>query len=171
MRQRVIAMASPASQTVDRRRAGDALDVTIQAQIIELVKQLRDEFGMAIIWITHDLGVVAGIADTVQVMYAGRIVERGKCREVFGDTRHPYTLGLLRSLPRLDRSHQKLIQIEGAPPDLRIESKGCPFEPRCPFRLERCRTDPPVLEQTEDGQVGHTMACWVDVREGVAQSG
>ncbi len=174
MRQRVmIAMAlscNPKLLIADEPTT--ALDVTIQAQIIELVKQLRDEFGMAIIWITHDLGVVAGLADTVQVMYAGKIVERGPVKEVFADTRHPYTLGLLRSLPRLDQSsHIKLIQIEGVPPDLRVTPKGCPFAPRCPYKLDKCWTDEPPLDSVRDARPGHTMACWVDVREGVAESG
>ena len=112
-----------------------ALDVTIQAQIIELVKQLKDEFNMAMIWITHDLGVVAGIADRIQVMYGGRIMESGSSHEVFGDSRHPYTEGLLGSLPRLDSSgEEKLTQIEGSPPDMRNEPVGCPFAPRCDVR-------------------------------------
>src|SRR5690606_8548620 len=133
MRQRVmIAMAlscNPKLLIADEPTT--ALDVTIQAQILDLVKRLRDQLGMAMIWISHDLGVVAGLADTVQVMYAGMIVERGKSRDVFGDTRHPYTLGLLKSLPRLDaRQRGKLNQIEGSPPDMRVAPKGCPFFPR-----------------------------------------
>lgn len=145
-----------------------ALDVTIQAQILELVRRLRDEIGMAMIWITHDLGIVAGLADTIQVMYAGRIVERGPVKEVFKDTRMPYTLGLLKSLPRLDRqSHEKLIQIEGSPPDMRLEPKGCPFAPRCPYRKDICVDAMPPLEAVPDAKTPeHTMACWVDVRTG-----
>jgi len=152
-----------------------ALDVTIQAQIIELVKQLKDEFNMAMIWITHDLGVVAGIADRIQVMYGGRIMESGKARNVFSDTRHPYTVGLLGSLPRLDSSgEEKLIQIEGAPPDMRTEPQGCPFAPRCEtrvnFNLEKCWTDQPPLEIVpgESGESTHVMSCWADVREEVS---
>ncbi|MCA9905134.1 MAG: ABC transporter ATP-binding protein, partial [Anaerolineae bacterium] len=123
MRQRVmIAMAlscNPKLLIADEPTT--ALDVTIQAQILDLVKRLREQFDMAIIWISHDLGVVAGLADTVQVMYGGRIVERGSSDNVFKDTRHPYTLGLLKSLPRHDQRHEeeRLTQIEGAPPDMR----------------------------------------------------
>lgn len=176
MRQRVmIAMAlscNPKLLIADEPTT--ALDVTIQAQIVELVKQLRDEFGMAIIWITHDLGVVAGVADTIQVMYGGRIMERGSVKEVFGDTRHPYTLGLLKSLPRLDRrkGSERLLQIEGSPPDMRREPVGCPFYPRCPYHIDRCLEQPP-LDSVADNKSGreHTMACWVDVREGMPQSG
>jgi len=154
-----------------------ALDVTIQAQIIELVKQLKDEFNMAMIWITHDLGVVAGIADRIQVMYGGRIMESGTASAVFGDTRHPYTEGLLGSLPRLDSSgEEKLIQIEGSPPDMRSEPKGCPFAPRCAareqFNLEKCWTERPPLETVPDHKGGeeHIMSCWADIREEVAQN-
>jgi len=142
-----------------------ALDVTIQAQILDLVRRLRDEIGMAMIWITHDLGIVAGLADTVQVMYGGKIVERGTVKEVFKDTRHPYTLGLLKSLPRLDRrgGGEKLTQIEGSPPDMRIEPVGCPFQPRCPYRIEKCAEMPP-LEPGPGSSPDHIKACWVDVR-------
>jgi oligopeptide transport system ATP-binding protein len=169
MRQRVmIAMAlscNPKLLIADEPTT--ALDVTIQAQIIELVKRLRDELRMAMIWITHDLGVVAGLADTIQVMYGGRVVERGPVKEVFGDPRHPYTLGLLRSLPRLDQNskNSKLIQIEGAPPDMRYLSQGCSFAPRCPFAIERCIPERPLLEGIKDGGNQHLAACWVDVRE------
>ena len=144
-----------------------ALDVTIQAQIIDLVKRLREEFDMAIIWISHDLGVVAGIADRIIVMYAGTIVERGLVEEVFSDTRHPYTLGLLQSLPRmdLDRRAQRLVSIEGSPPDMRNPVSGCPFVQRCPVRIDMCATDTPVLEQVPEGAKDHMMACWVDVRD------
>lgn len=168
MRQRVmIAMAlscNPKLLIADEPTT--ALDVTIQAQIVELVKRLRDEFGMAMIWITHDLGVVAGLADTIQVMYGGIIAERGPVGKVFGDTRHPYTLGLLKSLPRLDSdSHGgRLTQIEGSPPDMRNEPKGCPFVPRCPYRIERCSEVIPPLLPVPDGEPDHLMSCWVDVR-------
>jgi oligopeptide transport system ATP-binding protein len=170
MRQRVmIAMAlscNPKLLIADEPTT--ALDVTIQAQIIELVKQLKDEFGMAIIWITHDLGVVAGLADNIQVMYGGRIMERGPVKEVFGDTRHPYTLGLLRSLPRHDQRQggEKLIQIEGQPPDMRIEPTGCPFAPRCTFRVEKSwHEQPPLVPVRDATNPEHSVACWVDVRE------
>jgi oligopeptide transport system ATP-binding protein len=175
MRQRVmIAMAlscNPKLLIADEPTT--ALDVTIQAQIIELVKRLRDELRMAMIWITHDLGVVAGLADTIQVMYGGRVVERGPIREVFGDPRHPYTLGLLKSLPRLDKTskNSKLVQIEGSPPDMRYLSPGCSFAPRCPYCIERSLQERPPLEPVKDGNSQHTVACWVDVREGVTQRG
>ena len=143
-----------------------ALDVTIQAQILDLIKRLRDEFGMAIIWISHDLGVVAGVADTIQVMYGGMIVERGPVDIVFASTRHPYTLGLLSSLPRLDDDGtRRLTSIEGAPPDMRNPLTGCPFVPRCTYRRDVCETHIPPLETVPDAQTEkHTMACWVDVR-------
>ncbi|RMF80637.1 MAG: ABC transporter ATP-binding protein [Chloroflexi bacterium] len=169
MRQRVmIAMAlscDPKLLIADEPTT--ALDVTIQAQIIELVKRLKEEFGMAIIWITHDLGVVAGISDNIQVMYGGRIMERGSVEAVFGDTRHPYTLGLLESLPRLDEEsgvREKLHQIEGSPPDMRIEPVGCPFAPRCPYVLDKCWEQQPPLEPGEGSEANHLKACWVDVR-------
>jgi oligopeptide transport system ATP-binding protein len=138
-----------------------ALDVTIQAQIVELVKRLRDEIGMAIIWITHDLGVVAGLADRVMVMYAGVVVEEAPVKEAYGDPRHPYTIGLLGSLPRLDvvRS-DKLQSIEGLPPDLIDPPKGCPFQPRCAYAIEKCQTEIPPLEPVGPR---HRIACWVDV--------
>jgi len=169
MRQRaMIAMALSCNpQLLIADEPTTALDVTIQAQILDLVKRLRDKIGMAMIWITHDLGVVAGIADTLQVMYAGFIVERGPNNEVFSDTRHPYTLGLLGSLPRMDRKGVKLFSIEGAPPDLRVEPKGCPFAPRCIYRIDKCWEENPLLEPVDGGAPGHMSACWVDVREGV----
>ena len=140
-----------------------ALDVTIQAQIIELVKRLRDEFGMAIIWITHDLGVVAGLADRMMVMYAGLAVEEAPVKEVYGDPRHPYTLGLLGSLPRLDEvREEKLRSIEGLPPDLIDLPPGCPFEPRCVYAVEKCRVERPELEPVGPR---HRIACWVDVTQ------
>ncbi|MBK8024425.1 MAG: ABC transporter ATP-binding protein [Chloroflexi bacterium] len=172
MRQRVmIAMAlscNPKLLIADEPTT--ALDVTIQAQIIELVKRLRDQFGMAMIWITHDLGVVAGMADTVQVMYGGLIVERGPVTAMFTDTRHPYTLGLLKSLPRHDmrKGGEKLIQIEGAPPDMRIPPKGCPFFARCTYRLPgKCDVEMPPLVSGEGSDPQHLKACWVDVRTGM----
>lgn len=143
-----------------------ALDVTIQAQIIELVKRLRDELKMAMIWITHDLGVVAGLADTIQVMYAGRIVERGPIRAVFDSPRSAYTLGLLNSLPRVDAEGGggRLHQIEGSPPDMRIEPIGDSFAPRNPlYRTERCFTEIPPLRQVEDSVPGHLVAAWYDL--------
>ncbi|MBC7254882.1 MAG: ABC transporter ATP-binding protein, partial [Chloroflexi bacterium] len=142
-----------------------ALDVTIQAQVVDLVKELRSELGMAIIWITHDLGIVAGLAHRVQVMYAGFIVERANVHDLYANPRHPYTLGLLRSLPRLDaRTREKLTPIEGLPPDLITLPLGCPFYPRCSFRVPRCLEENPSLRPV-DGQDGHEVACWVDVTQ------
>ena len=139
-----------------------SLDVTIQAQIIELVKRLRDKLGMAIIWITHDLGVIAGLAQKVNVMYAGRIVERGTVKEIYGNPHHPYTVGLLGSLPHpnLDRD-AKLFSIRGEPPDLVGISKGCPFAPRCDYVVERCYHETPPLEMAE---TEHLVACWEQER-------
>ncbi len=173
MRQRImIAMAlscNPKLLIADEPTT--ALDVTIQAQIIELVKQLQKELGMAMIWITHDLGVVAGLADTIQVMYAGRIVERGPIKSVFQDPRSAYTLGLLRSLPRLDldSKRQRLVQIEGSPPDMRVEPVGDSFAPRNPYRTDRCWTETPPLRRTEGGVDGHLVAAWYDLREAIKQ--
>jgi oligopeptide transport system ATP-binding protein len=138
-----------------------ALDVTIQAQIVDLVKRLRDELGMAIIWITHDLGVVAGLADRVIVMYAGYIVEEAAVRDLYANPRHPYTIGLLGSLPRLDEDRPaQLKSIEGLPPDLINLPEGCPFYPRCNYRVDRCTQSMPPL--TTVG-INHTTACFVDV--------
>ena len=170
MRQRVmIAMAlscNPKLLIADEPTT--ALDVTIQAQILDLVKRLKDQFGMAIIWISHDLGVVAGLADTVQVMYGGRIVERGTAEVVFKDTRHPYTLGLLKSLPRHDtrKVGEKLLQIEGSPPDMRIPPGGCPFVARCTYKLPICEEEMPPLIPGPESNPDHLKACWVDVRTG-----
>ena len=167
MRQRaMIAMALSCNpQLLIADEPTTALDVTIQAQILDLVRRLRDKIGMAMIWITHDLGVVAGLADTINVMYAGYIIERGPNEAIFHDPRHPYTLGLLGSLPRLDRKGERLFSIEGAPPDLRTEPKGCPFAPRCQYRIDKCVEMPPLIPVREGGP-GHVVACWVDVRTG-----
>jgi oligopeptide transport system ATP-binding protein len=140
-----------------------ALDVTIQAQIVDLVKKLRDEIGMAIIWITHDLGVVAGLADRMIVMYAGFIVEEASVKELYANPRHPYTLGLLGSLPRLDEDRpERLRSIDGLPPDLIDLPPGCPFYARCAWRIEHCLHENPPLEALGPQ---HRLACWVDVRE------
>jgi oligopeptide/dipeptide ABC transporter ATP-binding protein len=143
-----------------------ALDVTIQAQILELLRRLRTELGMAVLLITHDLGVVAGFADRLAVMYAGRLVELGPTETVLADPAHPYTIGLLRSLPRLDRPRQAaLTPIEGSPPDLASTLEGCPFAPRCAWRIDRNWTDDPPLElaggeRAADAAVtGHRVAC------------
>jgi oligopeptide transport system ATP-binding protein len=165
MRQRaMIAMALACNpQLLIADEPTTALDVTIQAQIVELVKRLRDEIGMAIIWITHDLGVVAGLADRMMVMYAGHAVEEAPVKEVYADPRHPYTLGLLGSLPRLDEIREdKLQSIEGLPPDLIDLPPGCPFEPRCVYAIEKCRMETPQLEPVGPR---HRIACWVDVTQ------
>jgi len=163
MRQRVmIAMGLSCNpQILIADEPTTALDVTIQAQIVDLVKKLRDEIGMAIIWITHDLGVVAGLADRVVVMYAGFIVEEATVKDLYSDPRHPYTLGLLLSLPRLDEERgRRLASIEGLPPDLIALPEGCPFYVRCNYRVDRCQTDNPPLEPVAPN---HKAACWVDV--------
>src|SRR5438477_3823753 len=136
-----------------------ALDVTIQAQILELMKGLSRRLGVAMVMITHNLGVVARYADRVNVMYAGRIVERATARETYANPRYPYTLGLLRSVPRLDEPRRaKLLPIQGQPPDLSRLPPGCAFQPRCQFALERCRVEAPPLESVSPG---HVSACWV----------
>jgi oligopeptide transport system ATP-binding protein len=163
MRQRVmIAMGlSCEPQLLIADEPTTALDVTIQAQIVDLVGRLKKELGMAIIWITHDLGVVAGMAERVLVMYSGFIVEEADVDELYADPRHPYTVGLLRSIPRLDLGRQKrLIPIEGLPPDLLEAPTHCPFAPRCEFVVDKCWEENPVLE---DVGPGHRAACWVDI--------
>ncbi len=163
MRQRVmIAMGLSCNpQLLIADEPTTALDVTIQAQIVDLVKKLRDELGMAIIWITHDLGVVAGIADRIVVMYAGLIVEEASAKELFANPKHPYTLGLIGSLPRLDQAGEnRLDSIEGLPPDLIALPQGCPFYPRCKYRIDQCLTENPSLEPVG---VGHKVACWISV--------
>ncbi|MEK6223105.1 MAG: ABC transporter ATP-binding protein [Chloroflexota bacterium] len=140
-----------------------ALDVTIQAQIVDLVGKLQEQIGMALIWITHDLGVVAALADRVIVMYAGFIVEEALVDDLYKNPRHPYTKALLHSLPRLDGSRDdKLATIEGLPPDLIQLPKGCPFAARCDFVKEKCFSENPPLER--DGN--HSFACWVDIDTG-----
>lgn len=141
-----------------------ALDVTIQAQIVELVIHLREQLGMSIIWITHDLGVVAGIADRVMVMYAGFIVEEASVDDLYDNPLHPYTRALMSALPRVDRRREsRLKSIPGAPPSLLIEPHGCPFAPRCEFAFERCLVENPVLVTVG---MGHRIACWIDVKTG-----
>jgi peptide/nickel transport system ATP-binding protein len=141
-----------------------ALDVTIQAQIIELIDRLKDEFNSAVILITHDLGVVADISDEIVVMYAGRIVERAKKRELFYDPQHPYTWGLLGSIPRLDRPKQeRLHSIKGTPPSLIRTPAGCKFRPRCPHAFDKCIEEPDLQNHVEDP--GHLDRCWLSVEE------
>jgi oligopeptide transport system ATP-binding protein len=169
MRQRVmIAMAlSCMPQVLIADEPTTALDVTIQAQIVDLVKKLRDELGMTVIWITHDLGVVARLVKNVVVMYAGFIIERSPVGDLYAHPSHPYTLGLLGSLPRLDtHERERLVSIQGAPPDLVDLPQGCPFRPRCTFAIDRCREENPLLMPVDSG---HEVACWVDVTTGRAR--
>ncbi len=161
MRQRVmIAMAlscNPAVLIADEPTT--ALDVTVQAQILELMKRLTEERGVALVIITHNLGVVARYADRVNVMYAGKIVERATSEEVYGDPRHPYTLGLMTSVPRLDLPvTERLVQVEGQPPNLADLPPGCAFQPRCPFALEKCEEEIPDLAEPVRR---HYSACFV----------
>ena len=135
--------------------------MTIQAQILELLKQLQQDTGTSIILITHDLGIVAGMCHDVCVMYAGKIVEKATGDDLFARPLHPYTLGLLKSLPRLDAGGKgKLTPIHGLPPDLIHNPQGCNFEPRCPFRIHKCKTREPVLSEVAPGRL---TACWVNV--------
>ena len=166
MRQRVmIAMALSCNpQVLIADEPTTALDVTIQAQLVKLVKRLRDELGMAVIWITHDLGVVAGLAERVVVMYAGSIVEEALVDDLYGTPTHPYTFGLLGSLPRVDMlQDERLTSIEGMPPDLIALPEGCPFAARCDYVIDRCRKEKPSLLPVGRG---HKAACWIDVNTG-----
>ena len=160
MRQRVmIAMALSCSpRLIIADEPTTALDVTIQAQILELMKGLTAEAGVALIIITHNLGVVARYADRVNIMYAGKIIERGEAREIYRNPRHPYTVGLLKSVPRLDRPRRgRLEPIEGQPPDLVNPPQGCHFQPRCRWAVARCEQETPPLMETGEG---HWSACW-----------
>jgi len=163
MRQRVmIAMAlacNPKLLIADEPTT--ALDVTIQAQIIERIKELRDQFNMSVIWITHDLGIIAGLVDQVIVMYAGYVVERSNVWDIYAQPKHPYTLGLLGSLPKLNRPDiTRLTNIEGRPPDLLREPKLCPFLPRCDFAIDKCAESIPTLRMVAEN---HQAACWYDL--------
>jgi oligopeptide/dipeptide ABC transporter ATP-binding protein len=141
-----------------------ALDVTIQAQIIELIDRLKDDFNSAVILITHDLGVVAEIADEIVVMYAGRVVERAKTRGLFYDPQMPYTWGLLGSIPRLDRPKvERLHSIKGSPPSLIRTPTGCKFRPRCPHAFDKCMEEPGLENRVEEP--GHLDRCWLTVAE------
>ncbi|MGH2521897.1 MAG: ABC transporter ATP-binding protein [Anaerolineales bacterium] len=167
MRQRVmIAMAiacSPKILIADEPTT--ALDVTVQAQIVDLVMRLRQELGMAVIWITHDLGIVAGLADRVQVMYGGQVVERASVDDLYEHPQHPYTIGLLGALPHADETNgnKRLVNIKGSPPDLIAAPRHCPFAFRCPYAFERCWQEVPALLS-----VGyqHEAACFYDVANG-----
>ena len=141
-----------------------ALDVTIQAQIIELIDRLKDEYNSSVILITHDLGVVAEIADEIVVMYAGRAVERAATRPLFYDAQHPYTWGLLGSIPRLDRPKpERLHSIKGAPPSLINAPRGCKFRPRCPHAFDKCFEEPDLQNRVEEP--GHLDRCWLSVEQ------
>jgi peptide/nickel transport system ATP-binding protein/oligopeptide transport system ATP-binding protein len=164
MRQRaMIAMAlscNPSILIADEPTT--ALDVTIQAQIVELVNRLKDDFNSAVIFITHDLGVIADIADEIIVMYAGRVVERGTKRDVFYDPQMPYTWGLLGSIPRLDRPRpERLHTIKGSPPSLINAPEGCKFRPRCPHAFDKCTQEPGLENRVETPM--HLDRCWLDV--------
>jgi peptide/nickel transport system ATP-binding protein len=163
MRQRVmIAMAlinDPAVLIADEPTT--ALDVTTQAQIVSLIATLQREHGTAVIMITHDLGVVAEVADDVAVMYAARVVEQGTVEELFEQPRHPYTWGLLGSLPRLEGDVDRLVQIPGQPPSLLSPPRGCRFNPRCAYRFDRCPTEDPRLMPVADSPT-HVQACFLD---------
>lgn len=165
MRQRaMIAMAlacAPSILIADEPTT--ALDVTIQAQIVELIERLRDELNMAVIWITHDLGVVAGMAERVIVMYAGFIVEEAVVDDLYENPQHPYTLALLGALPRVDRRRDKRLKsISGAPPNLLVPPSGCPFAARCEYVFDRCTENPPLFPVG----VNHRSACWWDLTNG-----
>jgi peptide/nickel transport system ATP-binding protein len=159
MRQRVmIAMALACDpQLLIADEPTTALDVTIQAQVLELMRTLKEKLGAAIILISHDLGVVAEVCDEVAVMYAGEIVERAPVGELFDNPQHPYTIGLLGSIPRIDVDRERLATIEGTVPSPNNQPAGCRFAPRCPFADQRCRLDPPPLRNIAPG---HQVACW-----------
>lgn len=171
MRQRVmIAMALACEpDLVIADEPTTALDVTIQAQIIDLVKELKASLGMAIIWITHDLAVIAGLADRVVVMYAGYVVEEANVDDIYNDPRHPYTIGLIQAVPSIHQASDRILQaIPGTPPDLAKRPTFCPFVVRCPYAVEKCEQEnPQLIPITERNQRIHQVACWVDVREGM----
>jgi len=166
MRQRVmIAMALICHpQILIADEPTTALDVTIQAQILELLARLQQELGMAVLLITHDLGVVAGTADRVVVMYAGQIVETAPTPELFARPEHPYTEGLMASIPRLDRPRERLHSIPGSVPAATAWPAGCRFHPRCPHAWEKCRTEEPPLLDTR--VAGHSARCWLVTEPG-----
>lgn len=144
-----------------------ALDVTIQAQIVDLVKDLREELQTTIIWITHDLSLIAGLVDRIMVMYAGYIVEEALVNDLYDDPRHPYTIGLFGSLPDLGGHQRRLTTIGGAPPNLNALPTCCPFVPRCKFAIDKCKTEnPPLRPVSSSSESPHSIACWVDIRDG-----
>ena len=162
MRQRaMIAMAialGPALLIADEPTT--AVDVTIQSQILQVLRELKDRLGIAIVMITHDLGVIAQLADRVVVLYGGQVMEQGSVRELFYEHHHPYTQGLLKSLPAADIGRGELVPIEGQPPSPIDPPPGCPFAPRCPYRMERCVLEQPRLEPVS-GHPGHSSACFL----------
>jgi len=171
MRQRVMIAIAMACQPkiVIADEPTTALDVTVQAQIVDLVKRLQEQYGAAVVWITHDLGVVAGLADRVLVMYGGTVVESAPVDELYENPQHPYTLGLLKAIPQLDASgDEKLESIEGSPPDLLQELALCPFAPRCAYAFDRCWEElPPAIKVGAQ----HTAACFYDVEKGGPRNG
>jgi len=138
-----------------------ALDVTVQAQMLTLLRDLQRDFGTAIVLITHDLGVVAGLCDQVVVMYGGRVMEQGSAQELFKTATHPYTLGLLKAVPRMDRDDESLLAIPGAPPNMAHLPKGCPFSPRCSLADGQCHTELAALQPIA-GAAQHLRACHRD---------
>ncbi len=171
MRQRVMIAIAVACrpQLIIADEPTTALDVTIQAQVVDLFKQLRDKLGIAIIWITHDLGVVAGLAERVLVYYGGRVVESAAVDDLYEHPAHPYTLGLLKALPRLDASEaRRLVSIEGTPPDLLTPLRHCPFAWRCKQAFERCWNEIPSLTPVGPN---HFTACYYDVEKGGPRDG
>jgi oligopeptide transport system ATP-binding protein len=165
MRQRVmIAMAIACSpEIIIADEPTTALDVTIQAQIIDQVRHLQEELGTAVVWITHDLAVVAGLADRVIVMYGGRIVEEARVEVLYTNPQHPYTRGLLASLPRLDQKGHELVSIDGQPPNMLNEPVGCSFAPRCEFAFDKCWVETPAFIEVK---VGQKVACHYDLDNG-----
>ena len=163
MRQRAMIAMSLACdpQLIIADEPTTALDVTVQAQVLHLLKEVTRETGAALVIITHDLGVVARYADRVNVMYAGRIVEAGPAREIYNNPKHPYTVGLMNSVPRLDGDLDSALEpIEGQPPDLANLPSGCAFQPRCRHAVERCSVERPALTIVENE---HVAACWVEI--------
>ncbi len=171
MRQRVMIAMGLANQPsiLIADEPTTALDVTVQAQILELLRDLNQQLNTAIILITHNMGVVAGLCTRVAVMYAGRIVEEGPVREIFKNPQHPYTWSLLQSIPRIDSNRKdRLLSIDGLPPDLIRPPRGCRFNPRCQFKIDRClHDDPPLMEVDAD----HRAACWVTMRRALGRNG
>jgi len=174
MRQRVMIAIAVACEPkiVIADEPTTALDVTVQAQIVDLVKRLQEQMGVAVVWITHDLGVVAGIADRVLVMYGGTVVESAPVDDLYENPQHPYTIGLLKAIPRLDAEGEAetevLESIEGTPPDLYQELTLCPFAPRCPYAFDRCWEELPPLIKVRNQ---HEAACFYNVERGEPRNG